>query len=254
MLSRKEKLELVANMLQNHEVLLPYLFDEKKMHADTRKKLLSIADFVIENFLAFSPHVIIKDILLHGSICSYTYSDSSDIDIFIVVDNIFPNQKLTEVILNFMNISLANQKNKPSFYGHPVDYGILHISNKRCQGRNIYSLLYDKWNDEPVRLEYPFTAEELFREYCQYSAKLHEYVASLEKIDNAFLTKESCIKLSDYLQMLRDKAFEAKNNSPEREYSLDYNLYRLLKRFNTYAHFKNYIQDSYKNLIRKKDE
>lgn len=255
MLSKEKKLQLVTDMMQNHSVLLPDIFDKhKKIHPDIRNQLLNVANFIMEEVLPFFPCVTVKDIVLLGSICSYTYSASSDTDVFILVDNIFPDIKLTGTVLNHINISLSDLKCRPFFHNHFMDCGILHISNKRCIGRNIYSLLYDKWNDEPKRLQYPFTPEELFREYCQYSAKLHEYVASLEKIDNAFLTKESCIKLSNYLQMLRDEAFEAKNTSPEREYCLDYNLYRLLKRFKTYAHFENYIQDSYKNLIRKKDE
>lgn len=243
-------------MLQNHSTLHMGLFDKNElMLPEIQKKLCRISDYLIAKISPFFNPFIVKDVVVVGSLCSYTYSDSSDLDIFVFVEDIVENDPdFTFRILTSINKSLLSPQSRPTFYGHVIDCGILPVSNERYQSKNNYSLLENKWNDKPQRMEYPFSPEELFKEYCKYSAELHGYVKSLEKINNSFLTFESCNALTRHLKRLRDKAFEAKDNSLHREYSLDYNLYRLLKRFGTYQHFDNYIKDSYKNYVGKKYE
>lgn len=252
-LTKEDKIGIIQSMMINHETLNPLVFDNQdQMFDDKRENLLKIANFIIEKSVAFFPHAQIKDIVLIGSICSYIYTESSDMDLFVFVDNIVPdNDALSNVLLKNINFSIL-QSYQPQFLNHPVDFGVLHVSNERIDGRNNYSLLRNEWNQKPVRKQLLFTAEELFSHYCQYSAQLHQFVASLDKINNAFLTQSSCAKLTEYLHDLRSKAFDAKDNSPEHEYSLDYYLYRILKRFGAYAHFQKYLIDSYKNLMSKK--
>ncbi len=254
MLSREQKLELVEKMLQNHTVLQPELFGPGEiLRPEVRDKLLRLSAFVTEKIVAMLPNVKIDDIVLLGSICSYTYSTSSDVDLFIFADNVLPDPKQETWLLDQINQWVATLKYLPVIFGHRVDCGILSVNNKRHSGHNFYSIQKNCWIDKPVRMEYPFSAEELFQSYCRYSAELHHFVAELEKVNNAFLTEESSFRLLRYLQELRDQAYDSRDRSSLREYSEAYNLYRLLKRFGTYGHFEQYAQDSLKNLIRKKE-
>ena len=73
-----------ANLMQNHESLPPQLFGSDFLLHDTIKnKLLQIARTLQERFVSFFPAAKVRDIVLTGSMCSYIYSDHSDIDLFI---------------------------------------------------------------------------------------------------------------------------------------------------------------------------
>lgn len=254
MQSKAEKLAVIENIMQQHKTLCPELFDEHNvLLPHIREKFLFLGQYMKENFLPMFPQVKIREMVLLGSSCSYAYHDDGDLDFFIFIDNIFPNNpKLSATILNDMAYTTFMRKWRPHIYKHPVDFAVLDINNRRAIAINNYSVLRNKWLVEPIKQDFPFSAEELFDKYCQYSADLHQFVAKLPKEDEVFLTAESAQKLSNHLRSLQDDAFLAKDFSIQREYSLEYNLYRLLKRFGAYRHFQNYIADSVNHLIGKK--
>ena len=253
-LSKEDKLQIITQMMTNHNHLCYEIFDADNTPLPIVKdKINELVDFIRHEELRAFPKLEIMDITLNGSLCSYVYTDKSDIDLFIVVGDIFPdNILLTEEILDRVNKELMLMVCKPCFYTHPVDYGVLHHTNKRIKNFNSYSILNEKWKRKPQHQEFLFTPQELYAEYCEYSKKLHDFVNGLEKINDAFLTPKSCNMLNDYLLKLRNSECDAKENSETHEYSLSYNLYRLLKKFGTYSHFQNYINDSYKNNIKRK--
>ena len=249
MKSKAEKLAIIESMLQQHKTLCPELFDGHNVLLPyIRQKFLFLGQYMKENFLPMFPKVKIREMVLLGSSCSYAYHDDGDLDFFIFVDNIFPdNPKLSD-----MAYTTFMYKWRPHIYTHPVDFAVLDVNNRRKIAINNYSVLHDKWLVEPIRQQFPFSVEELFDKYCRYSADLHRFVEELPKDDEVFLTAESAQTLSNHLRALQDDAFLAKDFSIQREYSLEYNLYRLLKRFGAYQHFQNYIADSVNHLIGKK--
>lgn len=254
-LSKEEKFQIIAQMMTNHHHLCPEIFDkDKQLLPVVHNKILDIVEFIKKEQLILFPKLNILDVTLNGSLCSHVYSTSSDIDLFVIVDDIVPdNIPLSQELLDKINKMLSSITCKPFFYTHPVDFGVLHYSNKRVKNFNSYSVLNACWKQEPVYQEFTFTAEDLYTEYCKYSKNLHQFVAALDKDEHNFLTPQSCQNLSDYLQNLRDEAFHAKENTSKHEYSFEYNLYRLLKKFGAYSHFQNYLQDSYKNNIRRSE-
>lgn len=251
MLSKKEKLNIVAAMMQNHEQLCPDVFNpDGILKLPVREKLMDLVQFVKKGFLECFSHLSIQDITLNGSLCSYVYSDISDIDLFIIVGGVFPgNDQLTLRVLDGINMAFSAASVRPLIFGHSVDYGVLGETNFKINKFNCYSVLSDQWKQRPIRKEFVFTPEELYQAYCRYSSKLHQFVADLPKTADGFLTGDSCIKLQKFLQNLREQAFFCKENSPEHEYGLEYNLYRLLKKFGAWRHFRQYITDSYKNSL-----
>ncbi len=248
-LSKQEKFDIVASMMQNREVLCPYVFDDKgKMLDVVRHKLLELVEFVKREYLGAFPLLEIKDVTLNGSLCSYMYTDKSDMDLFIVVGDLLPQDSgLSYKILNAINLLLSDLAHRPYIYGHPIDFGMLQETSYKISNINCYSILQNDWKIKPVKRKFAFTAEELYQHYCKYSADLHKFVNDLPKNDSGFLTSESQRKLQDKLKQLNNGAFRYKFLSPEHEYCLEYNLYRLLKKFGTYRHFNDYVSDSYNN-------
>lgn len=212
-----------------------------------REKLEETVFFLKKNYLQFFPLLKIKDIVLQGSVCSYVYSRNSDLDVFIIVEEIGANDVSLEVkILNAINRVLPRLNMKPSFYEHPLDFAVLH-QQMLLSNRNCYSLLNDCWTSTPVRQEFAFTPQELYRAYTTERDRLHRFADELPQAEN-FLTEDGANALQRYLHALRNKAFLCKQNSFEHEYGLDYNLYRCLKRFGIWAHYQKYIYDSRNNL------
>ncbi len=255
-LSKEEKLDIISNMMISHPTLCPKLFDKQnQLRAEISTKINDVVGFIKDQALSCFPNIIIKDITLNGSLCSYMYNDNSDLDLWIIVEPVFPNDReLSRNILRHIYKQLNLLAVAPSFYGHPLDFAILLDDAKFVHDYNCYSWLNKKWKIEPIRQEFSFTPQELYREFCIYNKKLHDYAASLEKINNSFLTRETVKLLEQHIFQLNNQAYQAKLYSPEHEYSLEYNLFRLLKKFGIWSFFRSYIHDSYQNVLRREHE
>ncbi len=251
--TREEKLAVISEMTANHRVLCPDVFDAAgHLLPAVRTKLMAVKDFVQGSFLDCFPGVRINDVRLCGSLCSYIYSPRSDLDLFILTDTDLKNQEINNKIFNVIDIYFSGLEVRPRINNHRIDYGVLHKSHEKVSPFNSYSVITDDWLQKPVRREFPFTPQELYQAYAAYSARLHRLAAGLSKTSEGFLTPESQNILNKYLDELRLAAYICKIESPEHEYGLEYNLYRLLKRFGAKRHFYQYINDSYKKGLNKK--
>ena len=246
MLSKEDKINFVHDLLIDHPHLNELIFDEnKKMRSIVRNSLLDISHFIIDRVSPFFTNFKVEDILLHGSICEYIWTDKSDIDLIIVIndnDEIF-NKHVTNMLMS----DTSKRGGEFRLYNHVIDIGFL----KKCMIMGYYatySILNNKWNVEPERLGFEYGAEELFYEYCKFSADLNRFVASLNKINGAFLDLNSCYKLKNRLIEIQTKAYKAKYDNPLHGYCKEYNIYRVAKRFGVLKHFENYVNDSYKYI------
>lgn len=247
-MQKEEKIAIVRQMMSNHPVLPVELFDANgKVYPGIREKLLKISDYMLEWFLPAFPQMKVLDVFLSGSMCSYIYNETSDLDLFVAVDDIVPqDENLSKKLLSNLNSYVFSLKAKPEFYKHPIDYGALLKNDLRFLIANRYSLMKDKWMIKLQRQEFSYTPEELFAAYCKFSADFHQYVNNLPKVEGAFLTYESANELRAKISELGYNACILKETSPEREYNMQYNIYRLFKRFGVYSHFNNYIAESLK--------
>jgi hypothetical protein len=69
-------LEQLNQGIELHSSLNPKLWDDKKLKDDVKNKLLDIANKFIDYLSIDSSYV--KDIIITGSNCSYTYTKFSD--------------------------------------------------------------------------------------------------------------------------------------------------------------------------------
>lgn len=248
MLSKEDKIRFIQDMLVDHPCLDSLFFDENKMlHIDIRKQLMNLSNFLIERASSYFTNFNVQDIFLIGSICEYMYTDKSDIDIFIIVDDLVNEfDDNNDKIMNILTCDAQIKNMTFTVHKHPVD--ISFVKRYKLFNYATYSILNNKWNIEPERLKFEYGAEELFYEYCKFSADLNRFVASLNKINGAFLDLESCHKLRDRIKEIKDNAYMAKDENPLHGYCKEYNIYRVAKRFGLLKHFTKYVNDSYKYI------
>lgn len=233
-------------LLKNNDCLCGLFFTpEGKLYPQERETLLKIANFFIKKNQQFLPTLKVNDILLCGGITSYIYNDKTDVDLGIVVEmpDFFPNESEFYQLLKKMNPCYQVRGFNFRILNRRIDYGLVPPSFF-YGGSGTYSLTQDCWLNSPRHREFSFTLDEFYKRYCVYNAQVHQFVDLLERIDDAFLTMESCHKLDSYLYHLRMEALKIKSKHPEQEYCLEYNMYRCLKKFGVVRHFYNFIMDS----------
>lgn len=257
-------INIIRQMLKNHSTLHPRIFNKQnEMYPYIREQLLNMVDFAIESVFKFFPKVKLLDIILSGSVCGYTYTHDSDLDIFIVIDDLVENRsKVNGFVLDNISKYYAYQDFKPFIFGHPIDFGFSNISKymrfydmaegvKKIYSHNTYSLLNNGWIGAPERLEYAFTPEQLYENYLKFKDDMDKFVESLPHANEEFLTSSSISKLKRTLVDLKFESFIAKEHDIMHEYSLVYNTYRVAKRLKLIASYHKYADASQNYLMQK---
>ena len=257
-----EIINKIADMLCLNSNLHPFLFNsDNKMLANVREHLLMICEHAKKIAFPFFSEIEQIDILLGGSICSYTWNDTSDLDIFIITSNILPeNTALRNHIFNYISRYFTNKLWKPSIYGHSVDIGVLPLDKfmNYYEGKNApselysyetYSITNDKWISPPLKADYPFTVEDVYKNYLKMSEDIQDFTDNLEKTNNGFLTMESQGKLRNKIANIKREAFLAKEHDDLHEYTLTYNTFRACKKLKLFDLYYRFINDSFNNLF-----
>lgn len=248
MLSKEDKINFVHDLLIDHPHLNELIFDEnKKMRSIVRDSLLDISHFIIDRVSPFFTKFKVEDILLQGSICEYIWTDKSDIDLFIIINDLLDDGEITnQNITNMLMTDASKRGLKFKLYNHVIDIGFL--KRQALIDYGAYSILNNEWYVEPERFNFECDAEELFYEYCKFNADLNRFVASLNKINGTFLDLDACTKLREHIGNIKKNAYMSKNDHPLHGYCKEYNIYRVAKRFGVLRHFINYANDSYKYI------
>lgn len=236
-----EQKEFVRNLLTVQPARCPDFFTKQDtLLPDVEKKLNEIGKFSIQKFLTPIKKAQVEDVMLCGNLCGFVYGETSDLDMAIIVNNFSGDFETTKHILQTINLSILSRGFNFMIGKHPID--LFFIQREQLLAN--YSLTRSIWTNKPIKKTFNFDADFCFKQYCLFSREVHQVVHDLPKINDAFLTPESCDILEKYLNYLKDRALKSKQNHPEHEYCLDYNLFRCLKHFGTYNHFREYIRDS----------
>lgn len=238
------KLRIKKFLIINQE-LCPLLFDEKHQHYQyARECLLNIGKYHFPKIQKVLPDLEFEDVVLIGSMAGYLYNETSGIDIAVVVK--MDEDKISSSQLSQL-LGKINPGHSPAYFNFSilkrhVNYGCY---NQLHQGCASYSFFKDHWIYKPHYQGFSFSLEDFCEQFFQYSGQVHQYVAGLEKYNEAFLTMDSCTRLEQYLDNLEFEAIKAKIASPEREYCMSYMLFRCLKKFGVLQHFRDYVSDSH---------
>lgn len=135
----------LAQIAPYHDELNPLLWDDYKLKLEVRYKLLAIAKHFID-FIDF-PELDLKDITISGSNAAYGYSDTSDIDLHLIVAMPSDHPELAELFDAKKNQYNFNYDIK--IHNIDVELYVQDIKQPHTSA-GIYSVLDDKWLSEPT--------------------------------------------------------------------------------------------------------
>lgn len=233
------------NFLKINDTLCPKLFDaQENMRPEVRQKLLDIAAFMDNYTNNIFVNLTTTDIVLSGSMGGYTYSDDSDIDLMILLqtdEKIISAEEFEQQFI-FLNSGLVGRGYKFDIRGHNVDYK-WHTDTPPSSG--IYSVKNNIWLSRPMKRQYAFTPEEFTAKMSAYVQKVDEFMNNLPKNERNFLTLESCEKAEEFYKALRKENDRVLTTSPDKEFDIDYAVYRCFRRYGKHGKIMEAVTRSY---------
>jgi predicted nucleotidyltransferase len=153
--------------------------DDYQLKPDVRKSLLTIAnDFIKKNAAENGIKLIIKDVVLVGSIVNFNWTPYSDFDLHVIVDfaELDMSPEDAKVLVDGLK-SAWNKQHAITIKGHPVELYIQDI-NENPSSAAVYSVKNDKWIKEPVKKKPTFDKEFIKRKHAQIKSKLDAMLAN----------------------------------------------------------------------------
>ena len=152
-----------------HDTLNPALWENNTLKTEVRYKLMSIA-LHFAKFLNV-PKLNLRDITISGSNAAYGYSDSSDLDLHLVVDMPVDKPELEELY--------TAKKNQYNFTYSITVKGIdveLYVQDVQQphHSAGIYSVLNDRWLSKPKHQPPNIDDREVKSKARNYSAKINQ--------------------------------------------------------------------------------
>jgi predicted nucleotidyltransferase len=145
------------------KTLNPYIWDRnKKLYEPIRKKLLDISEDFLDGILLNSK---IENIFLTGSICSYQWTEESDIDIHIIAK---PEDE-SEFSADYFDTKskLYNKEHNIYIKGFKVELNI-KFKEVFLRGKAVYDLKSNKWIKPPIHSEYTLTDMDVLTKVKKY--------------------------------------------------------------------------------------
>ena len=175
----------LTEKVEKHDVLNPNLWEGNKLKSEVADKILDIVDLFVEGLKENGIKIMIKDIIIIGSNASYNYSDTSDIDVHLVVDtNNFDCPDNLYPFLYSSYRSIFNKKYDIEFYGTGVEL-FVDTEGSKTISNGIYSL-NTGWIKEPVKEEIPELDQEKFdAEFSKWEDMYFELVKGESDVTNA---------------------------------------------------------------------
>lgn len=181
-----------------NEILNPKLFENNKLKPDVRQTIFNIVD-EFKEYLEIPINIL--DIRIVGSNASYNYTDTSDIDIHLVVnfDELSNNNDLIQVLFNSKK-KLFNDTYDITIKGLEAEIYVEDVETSAISN-GIYSVLQNCWikfpkkeNIEDIKID-SLGVDTLFFKYQKKCEKM------LENKDD--VTIEQVNELIDKIYMLR---------------------------------------------------
>jgi hypothetical protein len=204
----------------HHHELNPVLWDNNHLRKEVRLKLLQIA----RHFALYLdvPMLHLKDVTLSGSSAGYNYSDYSDIDLHLVVTKTDGNDELFTAKKN-----LYNNEHNLAIANIPVELYV-QPADQTHRSAGIYSVLDDRWINEPVHEEPTIDPKDIKSKARNYASKINSAMRSG--------SIEKCQQAMDDLKRLRKAGLEANG-----EQSVENLAFKLLRARGQIDKLRKYI-------------
>ena len=161
------------NPVTYHDTLNPKIWDNNALITEVRYKLLAIA-MHFAKFLNV-PKLNLRDITISGSNAAYGYSESSDLDLHLVVDMPKNQPELSELY--------TAKKNEYNF-SHNIkikDIDVeLYVQDVQQPHRSagIYSVLNDRWISKPKHQPPTIRDADVTKKARNYSSRINQAMRS----------------------------------------------------------------------------
>lgn len=154
----------------------------KQIIPSIRKKLLEISDWVTKNI---SDMVEIKTVYFTGSLATYKWLPTSDIDLHIIVD--VKEKICDEPVQEYLDLKskLFNKDHNIFIKGYKIE---VNIKDKEVElkGKGIYDLIKDSWVVEPTPVTRKMNDPEVLKVAEYFQRKIDKLVANqsdIKKVD-----------------------------------------------------------------------
>lgn len=206
-----------------HNTLNPKLWNQFKLDTEVRYKLLAIA-MHFAKFLNV-PKLNLRDITISGSNASYGYSDSSDLDLHLVVDMPKDRPELAELY--------SSKKNEYNFTHSITVKGIdveLYVQDIQQPHRSagIYSIFNDRWISTPKHQPPTIRDQDVKNKARNYAARINAAMRSNDL--------NTCKDTMSEIRKLRQAGLEQGG-----EHSVENLAFKLLRARGKIDKFRNYI-------------
>lgn len=192
-----------ATTLKYHKELNPKLWDTMgELKQAVRDKLLQIADAWVA-FTKISPDNI-YDVVITGGNVNYNYTDSSDIDLHIIISRnaVNPDRAFVDEYLQDKKILWTLQHPNISIYGYPVELYAQDIDEKPHANQGVYSLVQNRWIARPQMLDLNFENDYHLQKKVQFYKDMIDQMID----DNA--SDESIDVLKDKFKKMRSDCMQ----------------------------------------------
>ena len=208
--------EFDRTKLSIKDKLNPKFWKRGALEEETAVRLMEIAqDFYssIQESIREAPDF--EDITFTGSLASYNYHNSSDIDLHIVVDfaKIEESKEILSELFALERIRW-NDSHNIRIYGHEVEIYI-QDSNEEHFANGVYSILRREWVDMPTKEDVDIDFKTTEKKYESLSLEIKE-LSKLFKVKEFEKVHSHAIKLKEKIKIMRISGLEAEGvYSPE---------------------------------------
>ena len=213
-----------VSSFKQKDTLAPDIWDKNGLRSDIRAMAIDIAQEFFET-LELDPSILIKDIILTGSLATYNWSDFSDFDLHILID--FSQLNNLPLMEDYFKQKTRNwnSSHQIMFGGYEVEIYI-QDSTETHHANGIYSLSENRWLERPSK----------FRTEIDYETVKKKAARLMDEIDNVYdyyAEKDfrTAQKMADNL-MERVRKFRRAGLSTDGIYSTENLVFKTLRRNN----------------------
>ena len=180
-----------ASTLQYHINLNSKLFKNNKLKKEVRDRTLKLAYLFAAD--CNIDQRIILDVYLVGGNANFNYTDSSDIDIHILIDFKKINSGDIDLSDYFKaKKDLWSTNHSVTLYGYDTELYIQNITEPHPSGQGIYSILHQRWIVQPEKVQINYDDPKLI-------SKVEKYIEAIDNLSSIHDAR----KLKDKFKKMR---------------------------------------------------
>ncbi len=235
----------INQLIHVQDNLCPELFAKnQKLRPEVKEVILNIVDLAGELISETFIDVKLKDVLLCGSCAGFLYLPQSEIDLVLLweMPEELQSPEEFEEKLKLGNSGYRHRGFNFQIYGRNVNY----VSYATMPGGSgIYSVMQNKWLSFPERKHFTYSLNDLYDRFVELDEYVNQFMSSLPKSKEGFISPSDCLKAENFYQMLYIDALDNERKSPEKEYNIDFQAFRIFRKLGKAAQLKKYVRDSY---------